>query len=206
MLIVPQKNFVFINKEVSTFKKCWMFLQILFNTLAQLQIKEKIQEDKGPLMELSTCQQNFTLGKKTHNYPNNHHHQTTFQHVQPNIHNSQSQHLLVHHEKKALKPKQTQVQDSCQKLSDLYKLYHYSKNTKQTKTPQTNKHHHFYKCLNYSRSHLAMRKSFTDYNKFRAFPKHRGMHICIFCLRAPRENRARWSRHLIERCWGNHRV
>lgn len=64
MLIVPQKNFVFINKEVSTFKKRWMFLQILFNTLVQLQIKEKIQEDKGPLMELSTCQQNLTLGKK----------------------------------------------------------------------------------------------------------------------------------------------
>lgn len=64
MLIVPQKNFVFVNKEVSTFKKRWMFLQILFNTLVQLQIKEKIQEDKGPLMELSTCQQNFTLGKK----------------------------------------------------------------------------------------------------------------------------------------------
>lgn len=65
MLIVPQKNSVFINKEVSSFKKCWMLLQILFNTFVQLQIKEKIQEDKGPLMELSTCQQNFTLGKKT---------------------------------------------------------------------------------------------------------------------------------------------
>lgn len=54
-----------------------------------MQIKEKIQEDNSPLMELPVCQQNFTLKKKNPNQKTNNH-QTTFQHVQPNIHNSQS--------------------------------------------------------------------------------------------------------------------
>lgn len=43
---------MFINKEVSSFKKHWLLLQIAFNASVQLQIKEKIQVDKSPLMEL----------------------------------------------------------------------------------------------------------------------------------------------------------